>query len=54
MINLKDLNIILTGATGGIGASILERHFTDNLNRKLYLTKKKDTSLKIPLLTPMT
>ena len=25
MINLKDLNIILTGATGGIGASILEK-----------------------------
>ena len=25
MIDLKDLNIILTGATGGIGNSILEK-----------------------------
>ena len=25
MVNLKDLNIILTGATGGIGGAILEK-----------------------------
>ena len=25
MIDLKDLNVILTGATGGIGNSILEK-----------------------------
>ena len=30
MINLKNLNIILTGATGGIGSSILEKLYSSN------------------------
>ena len=30
MINLKNLNIILTGATGGIGNSILEKLYSSN------------------------
>ena len=32
MINLKNLNIILTGATGGIGNSILEKLVTSEAN----------------------
>ena len=32
MIDLKNLNIILTGATGGIGGSILEKLYKVNAN----------------------
>ena len=32
MIDLKNLNIILTGATGGIGGSILEKLYNLNAN----------------------
>ena len=32
MIDLKNLNIIITGATGGIGGSILEKLFKENAN----------------------
>ena len=36
MIDLKNLNIILTGATGGIGGSIL--NILDNCNAKIIAT----------------
>ena len=32
MIDLKNLNIILTGATGGIGGSILKKLYNSNAN----------------------
>ena len=53
MINLKDTNIILTGATGGIGSSILENLILTGANvlatgtndEKLKLIKKKYKSV---------
>ena len=55
MINLKNLNIILTGATGGIGDSILEELVTAEANvlatgtnvEKLNLIKNKYQSVKV-------
>ena len=32
MIDLKNINIILTGATGGIGSAILEKLHSTNAN----------------------
>ena len=32
MIDLKNLNVLLTGATGGIGGSILEKLLKANAN----------------------
>ena len=53
MIDLKDTNIILTGATGGIGSSILENLILTGANvlatgtndEKLTLIKKKYKSV---------
>ena len=39
MINLKNLNIILTGATGGIGGAILEKLY--HCNAKIIATGTK-------------
>ena len=36
MINLENLNIILTGATGGIGSAILDKLY--NCNAKVIAT----------------
>ena len=55
MINLKNLNIILTGATGGIGNSILEKLVSAEANilatgtneEKLNSIKKKYQSVKV-------
>ena len=55
MINLKNLNIILTGATGGIGDSILEKLVTAEANvlatgtneEKLNSIKNKYHSVKV-------
>tara|TARA_B100000965_G_scaffold229551_1_gene192193 strand:- start:342 stop:1079 length:738 start_codon:yes stop_codon:yes gene_type:complete len=55
MINLKNLNIILTGATGGIGSSILEKLISAEANvlatgtnqEKLNAIKEKYEEVKI-------
>ena len=55
MINLKNSNIILTGATGGIGSSILEKLVDAEANviatgtneEKLNLIKNKHQSVKV-------
>ena len=55
MINLKNINIILTGATGGIGSSILEKLVDSEANviatgtneEKLNAIKKKYDSVKV-------
>jgi len=55
MINLKNTNVILTGATGGIGNSILEELLNAEANilatgtndEKLNLIKKKYQSVKV-------
>ena len=55
MINLKDINIILTGATGIIGSSIIEKLYEANANiiatgtnqSKLDLIKKKFNNVTI-------
>ncbi len=55
MIDLKDINIILTGATGGIGNSILENLILSGANvlatgtneEKLNLIKKKYKNVQI-------
>jgi 3-oxoacyl-[acyl-carrier protein] reductase len=55
MIDLKDINIILTGATGGIGNSILENLILSGANvlatgtneEKLILIKKKYKNVQI-------
>ena len=44
MIDLKNKNIILTGATGGIGGSILEK--LHNLNANIIATGTKKEKLK--------
>ena len=54
MIDLKNLNIILTGSTGGIGGSILEKLYSCNANilatgtnqNKLDLIKEKFENVK--------
>ena len=45
MINLKNLNIILTGATGGIGNAILDKLY--NLDANIIATGTKDEKLNI-------
>ena len=35
MIDLKNLNVILTGATGGIGGAILEKLYNYNANNNI-------------------
>ena len=55
MIDLKDTNVILTGATGGIGNSILENLILSGANvlatgtkdEKLNLIKKKYKNVQI-------
>ena len=55
MIDLKDLNVILTGATGGIGNSILEKLVAGGANvvasgtneNKLNLIKEKYQKVNI-------
>ena len=44
MIDLKNLNIILTGATGGIGGSILEKLY--NCKCKYYCNWNKSRKIK--------
>ena len=44
MINLKNLNIILTGATGGIGSAILEKLY--HCNAKIIATGTKEDKLQ--------
>ena len=45
MIDLKNLNVILTGATGGIGGAILEKLY--NYNAKIIATGTNEQKLKI-------
>ena len=45
MIDLKNLNVILTGATGGIGGAILEKLY--NFNAKIIATGTNEQKLKI-------
>ena len=45
MIDLKNLNVILTGATGGIGGAILEK--LHNYNAKIIATGTNEQKLKI-------
>ena len=48
MIDLKDINVILTGATGGIGNFLVEKF--DGLGAKVFATgtnEEKLNSLKI-------
>ena len=44
MINLKNLNIILTGATGGIGGAILEKLY--HFNAKIIATGTNENKLQ--------
>ena len=45
MIDLKNLNVILTGATGGIGGAILEKLY--NYNAKIIASGTNEQKLKI-------
>ena len=45
MINLKNLNVILTGATGGIGNAILDKLY--NLNANIIATGTNEEKLNI-------
>jgi len=45
MIDLKNLNVILTGATGGIGGAILEKLY--NYNAKIIATGTNEQKLKL-------
>jgi len=45
MIDLKNLNVILTGATGGIGGAILQKLY--NYNAKIIATGTNEQKLKI-------
>ena len=45
MIDLKNLNVVLTGATGGIGGAILEKLY--NYNAKIIATGTNEQKLKI-------
>ena len=45
MIDLKNFNVILTGATGGIGGAILEKLY--NYNAKIIATGTNEQKLKI-------
>ena len=45
MIDLKNLNVILTGATGGIGKAILEKLY--NYNAKIIATGTNEQKLKL-------
>ena len=44
MINLENLNIILTGATGGIGSAILDKLY--NCNAKVIATGTNEEKLE--------